>query len=71
MPLMDIPDAERLEFLESIMKGVEPAFKITQQGDPIKMADLKATLPNRYTAYKISEMKKDLMEIELSLLGGG
>lgn len=91
--LMELPLTIRGEFLEAVMKGVEPKFKVTQEGDPDRMLKMRATLPNISTAHILSEindlydpapkvtkimsrtmaraMRRDLLDIEMSLCGGG
>lgn len=84
--LMSVSVEARTEFLETIMENVQPAFRITQPGDPARMRQLKATLPNAANTYKlplidhtrlllkrseVKGMRADLLDIEMSLCGGG
>ena len=38
--LMDATPLERLEFIAAIMQDVEPAYRVTQEGDPDRFAML-------------------------------
>lgn len=79
--LMNLSSEVRGIFLTKVMEGVKPAFKVTQPGDPVKQQELRASLPNRYTAIKIEELRplKDevreleefLFDHEMSLGAGG
>lgn len=48
----------RIMLLTDLLEGNEPKYKITQAGDPTRQREMKATLPNRHTAYKIAEMRE-------------
>ncbi len=54
------------EFYMKVGSNPKPAFKVTQPGDPIRQARLKATLPNIYTASKVTELS-ELHDIRMIL----
>lgn len=56
--LMSLPLEERTSFLEKVTAGASEAFRITQPGDPERMKELKATLPNIATAHKITGLSE-------------
>ena len=51
--LMDISPEERLTFLQKIMAGQEPRYKITHVGDDVRMSILRETLPAIATNIRI------------------
>jgi hypothetical protein len=77
------------ELYDKVGANAKPAFTVTQPGDPARQAELKATLPNIYTATKVTEMRElheiklilsrsatydlrdELLDLEMSLCGGG
>ena len=87
--LMSLEPEIRGDFLEKVMEGVTPNYKVTQPGDPTRMRELKATLPNIATAHKVTElselhdirliltrsasyeMRNELLDLEMTLCGGG
>ncbi len=56
--LMDAAQAERYEFLSRITKGAEPAFRLTQAGDPAKQDWWRANQPLLYAAARIQDHRE-------------
>ena len=64
--LMSLAPADRAEFLEKVTEGDQPRFKVTQPGDPTRMRNLKAVLPNIATAHKVTDLV-DLHDVRMIL----